>query len=269
MSTYSDAVLADTPLVYMRLGGTTQAAAGADFSGNGRTALAYQTPTYGQPSLLVSDTSDLSCYFPWNTGMQWASAAWMNVSSITLEAWILPSGIGGQTPHIWGRDSISGRDFQFRLEPNGKLGLIFWTSVEGPFIYTGSTTLVNGTTYHVAATYDAATGVAKTYVNGLQDGSWTVAANPLKPAPSNLTLAMGYSGASSPHSSSFFVGRVDEAAYYGAALSAARILAHYQAGMAEPATNDCWVWNGATELPANVTVWNGASEIAAGVEVTT
>lgn len=35
----------------------------------------------------------------------------------------------------------------------------------------------------------------------------------------------------------------------------------------EPATNDVWVWDGATEVPANVTVWNGTAEVAAGVEV--
>lgn len=33
-------------------------------------------------------------------------------------------------------------------------------------------------------------------------------------------------------------------------------------------TNDLWVWNGTTEVPANVTVWNGTSEVEAGVSVT-
>ena len=34
-----------------------------------------------------------------------------------------------------------------------------------------------------------------------------------------------------------------------------------------PPANDLWVWNGSTEVPANVTVWNGTAEVAASVEV--
>lgn len=269
---YSSEVLADTPLMYARLGGTTFATATADVSGNGRNGSSvYLFLSYGQPGLLVSDPTDNACTFTGSgAGLVWDTATWLNVNSLTLEAWVRPTNITSDRG-IMDRDHGSGRQFQFRVS-SGKLQFIYWTVASGanPVFVTGATTLTVNTTYHVAATYDAATGTGRVYVNGVQDASTTAAVSNLAASASKpFAVGNSYGGGGAPSPTSGpFLGTIDEAAIYGTALSAARILAHYNTGVTAAPTNDLWVWNGTTAIPADVTVWNGSAEIPTTVSVT-
>jgi hypothetical protein len=82
--------------------------------------------------------------------------------------------------------------------------------------------LVNGTFSHVVATYDGAT--LAIWVNGVSVGSGP-SARALVSHTKPLTI-----GASRGGIYCFFRGALDEVAFYGAALSDARIVAHFKAG---------------------------------------
>jgi peptidoglycan/xylan/chitin deacetylase (PgdA/CDA1 family) len=75
-----------------------------------------------------------------------------------------------------------------------------------------------GVWYHVAGTWDAASNVARLYVDGLERAASTAPA----PPSGSATLYVGW-GRSAP----WFGGVLDEAAYYATALGADRIAAHY------------------------------------------
>jgi hypothetical protein len=85
--------------------------------------------------------------------------------------------------------------------------------------------VVVGSTAHVVATYDGTT--ISIYVNGLIDNSTSGTGPITNYDASDFGLGIGntYGGGNGG-----FVGVIDEVAIYNYALSATRILAHYQAG---------------------------------------
>ena len=86
---------------------------------------------------------------------------------------------------------------------------------------TGGTTAVPGTWYHVAVTFDGTT--ATVYVNGVASTN-DVPTGYVPGTAGPLTVGVRSDNAF------FWQGAADEVALYPAALSPARILAHYQAG---------------------------------------
>ena len=86
-----------------------------------------------------------------------------------------------------------------------------------------ATAVVASRWYHVVASYDGAT--MRLYVNGLLETSTPASASSVGNALS-FKVAWGPAAASADH----FNGRIDDAAVYSAALSQARVQAHYVAG---------------------------------------
>lgn len=211
---YSAAVLADTPLAYYRLGETSGTSM-VDSSGNGRHGVAASGITLGATGLLPGDAN--TCYdFSTSSNVYHLNAAWMDTAAITVEAVIQLDTVLGC--NIAARDN-SPRLYQAAVTSAGKLQFVFWTPTSGPHFANGATTLVPGVIYHVAYTYDGTT--AKVWLNGVEDGSVTVSGG-LKTGPVNLVL-----GRYEPDGAlGRFDGRMDEVAFYGSALSAARIAAH-------------------------------------------
>lgn len=270
MSAYTDSVLADAPLMYTRLSGTNCTQTIADSSGNGRNGASCSgAPVYQQTSLLPQDTGNYSCKFNADSYLTWAWQSWMDTSSYSIECWMKPAVATGNLSPV-DRDHNGARVFQYRTSGTS-FEYIFWTVAGGPsnpfFCQTSAGTIAANTTYHVVTTYNHTTGVACIYLNGALSKTTTVTASPA-PAPSGGYMYIGASGggASLP-GYNMFNGLVDDVAWYGTALSAARVLAHYNAATTAP-TNDCWVWDGAAAIPANMTVWNGTAEIPADVSVT-
>jgi len=265
---YASTVLADAPLLYARVGGASETQSLLDSSGNNNHAnsVVGDTPTWGQPSLVLNAGSDLciKCVrTPLPTGIKWTAVAWVNVNSITLEAWV-KIGTGGVYSNILDRDTSSGRVFQFLTTSANKLQFTWWSSTSGPHPVIGATTMVAGTTYHVAATFTA--GVGRVFINGVQDGALAAGGSVLKQGGIS-EFGIGYTKGGTTTATAGWDGWIDEAAVYGTALSAAKLLGHYQAGTAAVAAHDLSVWNGTTELPANMTIWNGTSEVEANVSV--
>jgi hypothetical protein len=88
-----------------------------------------------------------------------------------------------------------------------------------------STVVDDGSFHHLVGIYDAATGFASLYVDGVAEDSFSVGgAVCVLPSPALLGLAAG-DGALSD-----FNGVLDEVAVYGSALPAPRVAAHFNAG---------------------------------------
>jgi hypothetical protein len=231
---YSSEVLADSPLLYPRLGdasGTTC----VDSSGNGRNGTYIGTLSLAQTGLLVGD-ADTSVDFPGtNSRVEFTDAAWMDVSTATIEALIRPDTLSG-TDTIISRDlsgTAGSRCWLFRLNA-GKLEFIFWDSggtQRGP--YTAATTLSTGTTYYVAVTFDGTNvnlfyGNVSTPGSLVNDGTAAITATMRNVA---TDINIGTRRSNSTTNADLFDGRLDEVAFYGSALSSGRLAAHYAAAI--------------------------------------
>lgn len=219
---YVSEVAADSPLAFYRLGDASGNA--ADSSGNGRSASSNGgTKTYGASGLLLGASN--GCVDFGATGyFEVASAAWMNVSNITVEAIIRPTAVGGGTQRTFlsrrgSSAAVADTTFGFRVDSAGKIS--FYVSAGGTTSgLAGATVLTANTAYHVAAVYDGS--AVSVYVNGVLDGSAPRTGALNAPAfPIRIGRAQFSDGG--------FAGKVDEVALYGTALSGTRIAAHFAA----------------------------------------
>lgn len=224
-SAYPPEVQADSPLAYYRLGETSGTTA-VDSSGNtGRDGTYSGGVTLGAPGLLYGGTNT-SVDFDGSTGYaQVADAAWMNVSSITVEARIRPD-VVSDVRSVVDRDSSGNRVFQFRINA-GKLEAIAWNTSGVLHSIVGATALTAGTEYTVTMVWDQAGAVLKVFVNGALDGSVAVTGSLETVAISPITIGAGRAGGAGV--TQFFDGRIDEVSITGTALSDARIAARHTA----------------------------------------
>jgi hypothetical protein len=229
LTRYPTAVLADAPLGYWRLGetsGTTM----VDSSGNGHDGTYNGSPTLGAAGLLTGDTDKAVQLSGVSQSATVANGSWMNTGSVTLEALVYLDNLS-QTATILDRDQDnSNRSFQWTITTAGKLLTNFWVSGVLKTL-TSTTTLVVGRIYHVVLTYDGTT--IRQYVNGVQDATTLVAAGVMTSTSSWLQVGANRTIFAE------LAGRIDEAAYYGVALSAAQIVAHWVAsrGSTSPYAN--------------------------------
>lgn len=217
-SSYAAAVLADAPLWYARLGeasGTTM----VDSSGNGHNGT-YSNVTLGTAGLVTGDSNTAATFNAVSSECNVPNGSWMNTPSVTYECIIKSSHLSAY--HVFMcRDSNTTRGGMFRTTPSGKLEMEIRNNSGTLYTVTGTTTLTTGTKYHVAVVFDSAANTLKMYLNGVQEGSTVTTSGT---AFSNtLPIELGvYAGAGLY----WWNGVLDEAAYYGTALSAARIAAH-------------------------------------------
>jgi hypothetical protein len=185
----------------------------------------------------------------------------MNTSALTVEAWISGDVWAGANRAILTHDAGSGaqRAFQVEVSSAGKLFLNVWNTGGTLYTATGATTLSLTTAYHVVATYDGST--AKVYVNGIQDAS-VAATGTMRTSSALMWLGAENAGAGARVSN--YNGILDEVAVYGTALSAARILAHYNAGTGITTVPGGQVSETDTALAGTVTV----GKVIAGTQAT-
>lgn len=96
----------------------------------------------------------------------------------------------------------------------------------GALVLTSATALTMGQTYHVVYSYDATANSMTLYVNGAQVA--TVGGVTLTSGTTEILRIGSISGTADER----WAGTLDEAALYTAPLSAARVLAHYNAAVA-------------------------------------
>lgn len=216
---YADEVLADSPLVYWRLGDTLGAVA-TDESGNGRPGTYSGTYTQGAAgatsdgdgSVLLGSTGRVSI-----DAAAWASGA----SAFSVEAWFKTA----QTGVGWIAHRLSGFDERYAWSLVVSESTLFAYLNQSPTglspVGNTATGVNEGNWHHVVATWDGADWAL--YVDGSHAG--TVAA-----ALANSDVAAPIAVGHQPQAwSKTAVTCVDEFAYYDTALSPERIAAHYAA----------------------------------------
>jgi hypothetical protein len=215
---YSAAVLADSPLAYWRLGDASGTAC-VDSSGNGRDGTYAGSPTLGTTGLLTGDSDTAVTFDGTNDKVDITYGSWMDAgATITVEAIIKTNASGTRLIIDRDKGASSPRVFQFRLN-NGVLEFYKIGGTGGVVGALSPLTYNDNVKHHVAATYDGTN--IKLYVAGSLVKTQS-AAGDLGAAAAYMSLGVNTSSGDN----SWFSGVMDEAAYYGTALSGARIAAH-------------------------------------------
>ncbi|MEK6277143.1 MAG: LamG-like jellyroll fold domain-containing protein [Actinomycetota bacterium] len=223
-SAYRAAVVADNPVSYWRLGEASGTNAVDEKSANAGTYV--NAPTLGAASLLSSEATNKAVGFDGtNDHVRVTNSASLNLTSpVTLEAWIKPTAL----PTAGNFKSVVTKAESYSLQFNGpKLEFTIIQSGVRKRLQAPTGAIQTGVAYHVVGTYDGTT--QRLYINGSQ-----VASAPLSGGASTSSNNVFIGSWSS--SSEFFSGVIDEVAIYGWALSASRVLAHYDSSKARSAT---------------------------------
>lgn len=232
--TYQAEVLADSPLIYYRLGesgGPTATNSGTHgVSGNG-TYNNFAASAFGQPGI-PGGGGDTAVQFD---GINdWISQASTGVSTpdstVTLEAWVkLTADVTSNGYAVsYLRDNQNNRYHAIGVNSSER-PILSQNQNTGDNTVTGPTALVIGEWYHLVAVLDASSAVDKLYVNGALVASVN---GPNSDSATNrfyVGLLHNRSGGTG-----WFKGIIDEVAFYNYTLPEARILAHYNAGIPEP-----------------------------------
>jgi len=227
MSIYTAAILSDSPVAYWRLGDLTGTSA-ADASGNGHAGTYSGGVALGRAGA-VAGTNDAAVLFDGTSGQVTCGhpTAFDLTSNFSLECWFqavaLPPSSGNGRWFL-GKDVAGGRSYDFGLLNNA--GTIDQCVQINGTSYYGATVTLDGLWHHTVATYASST--LRFYLDGIAGPTASASTPPAVTTTDLLIGARGYSGFQE-----FFNGTLDEVALYSAALSAARITAHYNAGLAQ------------------------------------
>jgi hypothetical protein len=223
---YADVINSGNPIAYYRMGEALGSDPMLDSSGNNhngeyKNGIALRRPPapscHVRPHApytcdLTGDPQDFAAWFPARDGYGFTNGIAAPQTAYTLEAWIkrADNGDGSVVGHGGG-----GQLFV----KDGRLALRQTQDT----VYSSGPLLTPGQWFHVAATWNGS--VSRLYVNGSQVGSSSSANKP----PSGIsTFYVGY-GDQAP----WFHGSLDEAAYYGRALSGSAIRKRWVVGTAK------------------------------------
>lgn len=208
-SSYSDAVLADTPIGYWKLSDLN------DSSGNGLTLTQSGTPT-AAASLVPSD-SGASKAKDFNQGsdeLSVASTTILNPSEFSLE---LSFKFSASDLAI-----VTKGTTRIETGPSSNLRFHFDLAVSGEiFSSTAASSLTSGQTYHTVLTFDGDT--TKLYLNGTEVVSIDFS-GALKSNTDPFRIGAGIPGTDFPWNDV-----IDDVSYYDHGLSPTRVAAHYAA----------------------------------------
>lgn len=236
---YGEAVLADSPYAYWRLADDLPIATSAtDSSGNG-----YDGDWKGTPSATGSLIADGPGAVSLDGSGDGAfSAALVSSTPVTIEAWVKTGKYGlnhgficGQTHEIGGSNPQFIRDVTLTMDNDTGVAEFSARVVGGSNITVIGTTVLRDTGVHHIVGTIASDRKLRLYVDGTQEGGTSAAFSGTaldnsgrfrigRPPTNNET------GAGDTYKP--FKGDICEVAVYDSALSAARVLAHYNAGSA-------------------------------------
>ncbi len=221
---YPSTVLADKPLAYLRVDESTGTVA-HDSSGNGDNGQYAGGFTLGVPGALLTD-SDPAASLDGSTGYIDFGTRFPFVGTVpmTLEIWAKPAALTTSYPSLFSRQINSPRSGYFmfvRDTGNGDsntFGFERWNDAGYQTAWLQAP--VSNAWHHFVGTFDGTT--ARAYMDGqlVASDSATQALGSFTATLQVGTCVLGQD---------FFAGAVDEIAIYGAALSQARVLAHYHA----------------------------------------
>ena len=225
---YAQVILQDQPVAYWPLNETAGAVAN-DLSGNGYNAAYIGTPTLGAAPIAPGLGASVSL----NGSTQYVELATppaaLQLVEGSFEGWWLPSVIptaantgGAVVAAVYNSSNVNymlgfGANDGSTSHSNFSFGHYgaAWTSA------TNSTAATANTPAHLVATFNGTTMIL--YVNGVSVAS--VAASTFTPTANGIVMGAGDNGG-------YLTGLLSNVAIYNTVLSAARIQAHYNAGIA-------------------------------------
>lgn len=218
---YATEVLADSPIARWTLDETTGTTATDSIGSNHGT---YAGATLNQTPLIVSGASVL--FSGSGSGITIPDAA--NLSFLTtafsLECWVKTTSTAGLGLISKDTSGSVWPEYVLQLNAGGTVDFgVRATNANTPNAITTTTLAVNdGVRHHIVAVF-VPSGAVKIYVDGVERAS---AAHALTTSfDSTASLFLGRIGGGA-----YLLGNLDEVAFYASALSAARVLAHYNAG---------------------------------------
>jgi hypothetical protein len=215
---YKDAVLADNPAGYWRLGETSGATAADGM--RGRHGTYTNAPTLNQTGALNGDANPAVTFDGTTEYVSVPYDSALNPGQVTLEAWARPTG-GTGTARTIAATQDTNKGYLLGIGTDDKWRFTIGTGAATTVVTGPAVTLSSWV--HVVGTYNGTT--ATLYVNGISAGTASVtgSANTTRPLGIGATDAGGtWAG--------YFPGSIDEVALFASALSQSRVQAHYLLG---------------------------------------
>ncbi len=227
--TYAATVLADAPSAYFRLGDSAGSSIAADSSGASDTATVSAGVTLGGGSALPND-ADTSASISGGTLQGPQANLPFNNASRTLEAWFKTNSGAQQGIMGYGVRACCYPPTSFNVLLRDATRVdVNYDGLNSSHIFTANYSLADGRWHMIDVGFDG--NVLTVYIDGQSIGSQTTGAVTTSGDSYGLTM-----GAIRADSVQTFNGSVDEMAVYPAALSASKILTHFNAsGNSRPA----------------------------------
>lgn len=217
--TYSAEVLADSPLLYWRLGDASGTTA-TDSSGNGRHGTYGGSPTLGTTGLLTGDSDTAVSFDGVDDAATYSGTILTTASTVTVEAWAKAAAVANQDTLL----EVSGTNVSVRwlIGPTAaQTFAIVNPAGSGQATIALPAVISDGVRHHLVITYSDTTDTASVYV----DGS-LVATGSISGTVTLSEVSLGRRVDTTDPS----VVTIDEFAIYRTALSSTRVAAHYTAG---------------------------------------
>jgi hypothetical protein len=229
-SRYRDAVMADHPLVYLRLGDAKGSSSAHDELDKFNGSYSDGGITFGTPGALLGDP-DPAITFTDGTGqivMPGAVAfGFDGQKAFSVELWVKPLQVGGQY-YLVDHATLAGGERAGWLLLGGRAGGATFVRFENTSTADqagGAAPMTQERWYHLVATYDSAT--AFLYLDAVLIGQ--KASSVALPLPvAGATFSVGNQNCACEVGNAFR-GDMDEVAIYDTALSLERIQPHYDA----------------------------------------
>jgi hypothetical protein len=211
--------MADTPLVYWRLGEAMGTVA-ADQLMTHNATYAFN-PTLGQPGALPNDPATAVGFDGTSQYVESPSDASLTSSRFSVEVWARPTTAGDGAYH----GVMASRQYPLGwvLYQGADGSWEFWVNCGSAMLSVNSDPAMRNTWHHLVGTFDGTT--ATLYVNGVAAGSGAVTS-----AYQPQTGGMVEIAQSEPGDNLYFSGQLQEAAVYGTALSPTQVEHHYSVG---------------------------------------
>jgi Concanavalin A-like lectin/glucanases superfamily len=229
---YDQAVTADSPTAWWKLADASGSGTAADASGNSHTGTATNV-TFGYPGPVSVNASETAGFF--NASSSTITSSYNpSGAAISIELW-LNATVAQLTaqPRVVANShtDADNKGFQFQLTTASslltpKIGFGNGTTtaaISGTYPVAASVGPSNGWV-HLVATYDSTT--MRLYVNRIQSQSGTGLSGSV--AAGSNGISIGYNAT---YGGDFWGGSLAQVAIYTTALSAPRVLAHYQAAV--------------------------------------
>jgi hypothetical protein len=231
VSAYTNAVLADSPFFYLRLGESSGTVA-ADASGNSRTGTYAGSPTLGATGALAAidtntalqtDGTNDVCTITGSTAFFPETNAG---GALSIEFWLKTTATGGAANVTGGlvccNVDASNKRWCVDLDATGHL--LFRSGASMTTIVTSTIVVNDGVWRHFVVTITSSASTTL-YINGVSNATGTYAGG----GSGTPAITVGENPrATTPFTAATF----DEVSLYTTTLSAARVLAHYMAGAA-------------------------------------